>query len=87
MEPGEDEELVGDCLRRLSPLLLMRPAQFLLQWLVTKHKVHISQPAAFLFTALPHHMYKIYQAVVDCLEPATCKEPWLAKQKLRARIF
>ena len=77
MEPGEDEELVGDCLQRLSPVLLMRPAQFLLQWLVTRHRVHLNQPGALVFAALPHHTYRIYQAVIDCLEPATCKEPWL----------
>ena len=77
MEPGEDEELVGDCLRRVSPLLLMRPAQFMLQWLVTRHRVHLNHPGALVFAALPHHTYKIYQAVIDCLEPTTCKEPWL----------
>ena len=35
---GEVEELVEDCVIRLCPHLLLRPAQLLLQWLVTRHK-------------------------------------------------
>jgi len=77
---GEVEELVEDCVIRLCPHLLLRPAQLLLQWLVTRHKVHISHPEVLVFSVLPHHTYSIYQAVLSSLPPATVASlPWLAK--------
>jgi len=87
MEEGEEEaeNLVGECLTGLCPHLLQRPAQWMLQWLVTRHKVHMNNPSTLVFTVLPYYTYQIYQAVLACVDSTVKQaEPgsgWLAQFK------
>jgi len=70
IEEGEEEadKLVSECLTSLCPHLLLKHAQWVLQWLVTKHKVHMNNPSMLVFTVLPYYSYQIYQTVLNCVD-------------------
>ena len=87
MEEGEEEaeKLVAECLTSLCPHLLLKHAQWVLQWLVTKHKVHMNNPSMLVFTVMPYYSYQIYQTVLNCID-VTLKHTkpgsdWLAEFK------
>jgi len=89
LEMEEDEEeaeqMVTDCLTSICPHLLLRPAQWMLQWLVTRHKVHMTSPSWLVFTVLPYYSYQIYQTVLQCVD-STIKQTkpgteWLVQFK------
>jgi hypothetical protein len=66
MEDGAFEN-VEDVLYLLTPYMLKRPAQCLLQYLLTKHKVHVKHPEALFFSTLPYYEYAIFNRIVEAL--------------------
>ena len=47
-----------DLLLVLSPFHLLTPGQILLQFLISRHSVHLEHPEALLWSALPHHQFQ-----------------------------
>ena len=64
---ADEEKSIEDIFFLLSPHLLEASAQHVLQYLVTKHKVHIKYPELLLFSAIPYYQYKIFHRVVEAL--------------------
>ncbi len=73
MDVDEDRSL-RDLLYLLSPYLLRKSAQHILQYLVTRHKVHTAMPEHLFFATLPYFEYAIFNRVVNAL-PLTAGKP------------
>ena len=56
-----------DLLFLLSPHILSKPTQYLLQYLVSKLKIHKKHPETLFFVALPYNSYAIFGKIVECL--------------------
>ena len=56
-----------DLLFLLSPTLLKPAAQYLLQYLVVRHSVHVKYPETVLFCALPYLSHTIFHRIVGAL--------------------
>ena len=84
-EEAEARVLVKECLTFLCPHILNKNAQWMLQWLVTRHKVHINEPDWLVFTLLPFYSYKIYQTTIQSVDPTIRREgaslDWLTQFK------
>jgi U3 small nucleolar RNA-associated protein 10 len=52
---------------RLSPYVLLRPAQKALEWLIYRYQIHIFNTDAFITMALPYHETNVFVRVVQCL--------------------
>ena len=68
-----DDEMSGvggeveDLLFLLSPHLLKPSAQYLLQYLVARHAIHVKHAETLLFCAIPHLKHTIFHRIVDAL--------------------
>ena len=86
-EEAEARVLVKECLTFLCPHILNKNAQWMLQWLVTRHKVHINEPDWLVFTLLPFYSYKIYQSTIQSVDTTIRREnvslDWLKEFKSR----
>ena len=71
--PEEDEEMdevekeIEDLLFLLSPFLLKPPAQYLLQYMVARHGVHVKYAETLLFSLIPYYEYTIFHRMVNAL--------------------
>ena len=61
----------------LSPHLLTKPAQYLLQYLLTKHKIHRKHPETLFFASLPFYEFAIFNKIVESL-PMSDTTRWVA---------
>lgn len=69
-EDAEDDEegiTLEDFLYLLSPYTLTKAAQYLLQYMVSKKKAHLSHPLALFCSTLPYYEYAIFNRIVGCL--------------------
>jgi len=79
-----ESEHIEDLLLLVSPYTLLKPAQWILQLLVTKYKVHYKHPETFFFCVLPFYEYDIYAKSIQAIEtvPGGSKYPnWFPKFK------
>jgi hypothetical protein len=56
-----------DLLFLLSPHILAKPTQYLLQYLISKLKIHRKYPETLFFVTLPYNQYAIFNKIVECL--------------------
>ena len=56
-----------DALLLISPYCLLKPAQWVLQWLVTNFKVHYKHPDIFFLSVLPVYDYDIYRRAIEAI--------------------
>ena len=56
-----------DLLFLLSPHLLSKQAQYLLQYLLTKHKIHRKHPETLFFASLPFYEFAVFNKIVESL--------------------
>ena len=56
-----------DVLLLLTPHVLSTPGQFLLQYLVSKHKIHATHSEMLFWSTLPFFEYKIFQRVLSAI--------------------
>jgi len=56
-----------DLLILLSPHFLSKPAQYLLQYLLAKHKIHRKHPETLFFASVPFYEFAIFNKIVECL--------------------
>jgi hypothetical protein len=56
-----------DLLFLLSAHILAKPTQYLLQYLVSKLKVHRRHPETLFFVTLPYNEFAIFNRIVECL--------------------
>jgi len=65
----DDERRIAEStvalLRLLSPLLLLRPAQKVLEYLVRVYRVHEFSATALLLAALPYHQTRLFARLLD----------------------
>ncbi len=62
-----DRDRIRDLLFLLTPHMLKQPAQYVLQYLVTRHKIHFEMPEALFFASFPHFEHVIFNRIVDSL--------------------
>ncbi len=70
MDEDEDDDgpsWQADLLLLLSPSSLSAPTQMLLQWLVTRHRVHESHGEELLAALLPYYEYRVFARAVDAV--------------------
>lgn len=67
MSTADKKTTVEDLLFLLTPYVLERPAQYVLQYLVTKHKVHQKHAETLFFSTIPYYDYAIFNRIVDAL--------------------
>jgi len=80
-----ESEVIEDLLFLISPFTLLKPAQWILQLLVTRHKVHYKYPELFFFCVLPFYEYEIYSKALLAIDtiPGGSEYPnWFPKFKL-----
>ena len=58
-------------LYRLSPYLLLRPAQKTLEWLLFRFQIHVFNADALLLAFLPFHETTVFVRVLQCLDLAS----------------
>eukprot|EP00095_Tigriopus_kingsejongensis_P008024 maker-scaffold1494_size38455-snap-gene-0.15 protein:Tk08024 transcript:maker-scaffold1494_size38455-snap-gene-0.15-mRNA-1 annotation:"hypothetical protein DAPPUDRAFT_192569" len=81
-EPRASEDPAGalsDLLLLLSPHVLQAPTQYLLQYLVTVHQLHVLDPEMFLWALLPAYEYRIFHRAVEaiaCTVPSARYPHW-----------
>ena len=66
-DDNEEPRDLEDLLFLLSPYLLKPPAQYLLQYLVTRHDIHRKHAETLLFALIPYYQYTIFHRMVDAL--------------------
>ena len=72
MPDDVDEKWLGDStlddlLYLLTPHVLKRETQYLLQYLISRHKIHQDHSEALFFTTLPHYEYSIFHSIVEAI--------------------
>ena len=58
---------IEDVLFLLSPYVPRLSAQYVLQYLITRHKVHINSTECFIFSVIPYYDKIIFNRVVDAV--------------------
>jgi hypothetical protein len=79
-----ESECVEELLFLLSSYLLMKPAQWVLQYMVIKHKVHYKYAELFFFCVLPYYEYDIYAKsllAIDTIPGGSEYPNWFIKFK------
>lgn len=67
IEEPDDQNELEELLVLLSPFMLKKPVQFILQHLLHTKEPHLKCPEVLLASALPHLEYKIFNKIVNCL--------------------
>ena len=61
---GEDgQDWKEDFLLLLTPFALSKPAQLVLQWMLSKHKIHETHPEILIWAILPYYEFKLFNKV------------------------
>ncbi len=63
----EEAKSVEDVLFLLTPFVPRPAAQYLLQYLISKHKVHLSYGITLLFAVIPYYETTIFHRVVEAI--------------------
>ena len=63
----DDEKKLEDLLLFLTPYLLKKSTQYLMQYLITKHKIHHNYAEVLFFSTLPFYEYSIFNLIVEAI--------------------
>ena len=63
----DDEKKLEDLLLLLTPYLLKKSTQYLMQYLITKHKIHHNNAEVLFFSTLPYYEYSIFTLIVEAI--------------------
>ena len=67
MDSDASEKCVEDFLFLLSPHISRLPAQYVLQYLITRHKVHVNSAESLIFAIIPYYDKIIFHRVVEAV--------------------
>ena len=61
------EKSLEDLLIILSPFILKKSTQYLLQYLISKHKVHHNHAEILFFSTIPCYEYAIFNSIMEAI--------------------
>ena len=67
MDSDTSEKRIEDLLFLLSPHISRLPAQYVLQYLITRHKVHVNSAESLIFAIIPYYDKIIFHRVVEAV--------------------
>ena len=67
MDSDTSEKCIEDLLFLLSPHISRLPAQYVLQYLITRHKVHVNSAESLIFAIIPYYDKIIFHRVVEAV--------------------